>query len=81
MNYQKPFEIFFSHLKKKDSEFCQEWDEIFYVAWLDIILGALKGMQFYDTKNKKWLQAHIEAGWVILRVLLLKGDNIVEIED
>ena len=38
-------------------------------------------MQYYDVNNKKWLEAHVEAGWVILRVLLLKGDSIVEIED
>ena len=38
-------------------------------------------MQYYDVNNKKWLEAHVEAGWVILRVLLLGGDGIVEIED
>lgn len=56
-HYQEPYEIFF-----KGRE--DEWFDIEYVMWLDIIRGALVGLQFYDEESQKWGQAHIIAGYV-----------------
>lgn len=56
-HYKEPYTIFF-----KDRE--EEWFDIEYVMWLDIIRGALVGLQFYDEESKQWGQAHIIAGYV-----------------
>lgn len=61
-HFQEPYEIFF---KNRESE----WEDIDYVMWLDIIRGALVGLQFYDEPSKQWGQAHIIAGYVIMKVL------------
>ena len=46
----------------------ERW-EIVYIAWFDIILSAVKGLQFFDVEHKKWLQAHIGAAYAIFQVL------------
>lgn len=56
-HYQEPYKIFFSGREA-------EWEDIEYVMWLDIIRGALVGLQFYDEQSQQWGQAHIIAGYV-----------------
>jgi hypothetical protein len=36
---------------------------------LDLIISGLKGLIYFDTEGKKWLQAHVGASWAILQVL------------
>jgi len=71
-HYQEPYEIFFSGRE-------DEWADIEYVMWLDIIRGALVGLQFYDENSKQWGQAHIIAGFVIMKVLH-EATGIFEVE-
>ena len=42
-----------------------DWDNIYYVAWLDMFLGALRGLQYYNVEQQVWGQAHVLAGYVI----------------
>jgi dipeptidyl-peptidase-3 len=56
-HYTEPYDILF-----KGRE--DEWEDIEYVMWLDMIRGAHVGMQFYDEESKKWGQAHVVAGYV-----------------
>lgn len=37
--------------------------------WVSLVYGGIKGLQYYDPKNEKWGQAHMNARWVIFRVL------------
>lgn len=46
----------------------QRWD-IVYVSWFDLILGGVKGLEYFDVAHGKWLQAHIGASYAILSVL------------
>jgi dipeptidyl-peptidase-3 len=47
MNYQEPFEIFFSDRKS-------EWDDIFYNGWLDMMYSAVKSLKFYNPEQNVW---------------------------
>jgi dipeptidyl-peptidase III len=42
--------------------------------------SAIKGLEYYDAKSDKWLQAHIGAAYAILSVLREEG-GIVEIKE
>lgn len=73
MHFERPFEIFFNDKK-------EDWDDIYYVAWLDMLHGAVKGLQFYNVENKVWGQAHIVASYVILRVVMESDPDIITFE-
>jgi len=59
INFDEPFEIFCPDKSK------EEWDNIYYGCWLSELTGAIKGLQFYNAKDKAWTQAHIWGRWVI----------------
>lgn len=44
-------------------------------------MGGLKGLQFYDVENKKWMQAHVLASYVILRVVIEKNEKIIQFDE
>ena len=73
MNYEEPFEIFFSGRK-------DEWDDIFYIGWMEMLLSALKGLQFFNPEQKVWGQAHVLASWVILAVVREGDPSIINFE-
>jgi len=47
VSLEEPFEIFFADRKS-------EWDDIYYVAWLEMIYSAIKGLAFFNTEKKIW---------------------------
>ncbi|KRX08351.1 hypothetical protein PPERSA_03345 [Pseudocohnilembus persalinus] len=59
----------------------EEQKEIVYMAWYEIVLSAIKGLQYYDQQNKKWGQAHIRAAYALLQVMLRAGDDFLKIEE
>ncbi|XP_076638699.1 dipeptidyl peptidase 3 isoform X2 [Colletes latitarsis] len=53
-------------------------DIIMYVNWLSLLWnGCAKALEFYDPSTKKWLQAHSQARYVLLRVCIEAGDDFV----
>lgn len=52
------------------------------MGWFDLIMGGIKGLQYFDVEHSKWLQAHIGASYAILSVLREAGGifEIVEVE-
>lgn len=38
-----------------------------------MILGGLKGLEYFDIEHQKWLQAHIGASFAIFSVLREEG--------
>ncbi|XP_046841556.1 dipeptidyl peptidase 3-like isoform X2 [Xenia sp. Carnegie-2017] len=54
-------------------------NDISYINWLNMVRAGLIALEFYTPENKKWRQAHMQARYVILQVLLEAGENLVAI--
>ncbi|XP_077448467.1 dipeptidyl peptidase 3 isoform X1 [Stigmatopora argus] len=56
-------------------------EDVVYVNWLSMARGGLLGLEFYTPESKSWRQAHMQARFVILRVLLEAGEGLVSLEE
>ena len=54
--------------------------DVAYINWLLMARAGLAGLEFYTPETKSWRQAHMQARYVILRVLLEAGDGLVSLE-
>lgn len=54
-------------------------DNIVYINWLNMVRAGLLGLEFFTPENNKWRQAHMQARYVILRVLLEAGEGLVQL--
>lgn len=52
-----------------------------YVNWLTMVRAGLLGLEFYTPESKSWRQAHMQARFVILRVLLEAGEGLVGLKE
>ncbi|XP_077361575.1 dipeptidyl peptidase 3 [Festucalex cinctus] len=59
----------------------QDADDVVYVNWLSMVRGGLLGLEFYTPESKSWRQAHMQARFVILRVLLEAGEGLVGLKE
>ncbi|KAK7104572.1 dipeptidyl peptidase 3-like isoform X2 [Littorina saxatilis] len=57
-----------------------EGDDIIYVNWLNMARAGLMALEFYSPETRQWRQAHMNARFVILRVMLEAGEGLVSIE-
>ncbi|XP_053575996.1 dipeptidyl peptidase 3 [Bombina bombina] len=55
----------------------EEAKDVVYVNWLNMVRAGLLGLEFYTPENGTWRQAHMQARYVILRVLLEAGEDFV----
>jgi len=58
----------------------QEAEDIYYINWLIMVRAGIRALEFYTPEHKKWGQAHMQARYVILRVLLHAGEGLVQIK-
>lgn len=54
--------------------------KIIYSNWLNMVRAGLLGLEFYSPDTNSWRQAHMQARYVILRVLL-EADGVVSISE
>uniref|UniRef100_A0AAR2M688 Dipeptidyl peptidase 3 n=1 Tax=Pygocentrus nattereri TaxID=42514 RepID=A0AAR2M688_PYGNA len=59
----------------------EEAEEVIYVNWLNMVRAGLLGLEFYTPESKSWRQAHMQARFVILRVLLEAGEGLVTLSE
>ncbi|GFT41757.1 dipeptidyl peptidase 3 [Nephila pilipes] len=55
-------------------------EEAMYVNWIDVTFAGLEALRMYDPKTESWLQAHGQAAYVILQVLLECEGNFVKVQ-
>ncbi|KAG9338203.1 hypothetical protein JZ751_026955 [Albula glossodonta] len=56
-------------------------EDVIYVNWLTMVRAGLLGLEFYTPESKSWRQAHMQARFVILRVLLEAGEGLVTLQE
>ncbi|KAM8969325.1 dipeptidyl peptidase 3 [Sarcophilus harrisii] len=56
-----------------------EAEDVVYVNWLNMVRAGLLGLEFYTPETSSWRQAHMQARFVILRVLLEAGEGLVTV--
>lgn len=60
----------------------QEADDVTYVNWLALLYQAVgKALEMYQPSTKVWLQAHAQARYVVLRVLVEAGGDFVTVTE
>lgn len=55
----------------------QEAKDVCFINWLNMVRAGLLGLEFYTPSSKTWRQAHMQARYVILQVLLEAGNDFV----
>lgn len=55
-------------------------DHIIYVNWLTMAHSGLKGLEMFSPTSMEWKQAHCQARFVILGVMIEAGDGFCKVE-
>ncbi len=58
----------------------EEWDNMYYIGWLEMFMGGVKGLQYFNPENKVWGQAHVLASYVILSVVREGDPSVINFE-
>ncbi|XP_054853359.1 dipeptidyl peptidase 3 [Eublepharis macularius] len=53
--------------------------DVMYINWLNMVRAGLLALEFYTPESGTWRQAHMQARFVILRVLLEAGKGLVSL--
>ena len=54
--------------------------DIIYVNWLSLCHAAVRGIEMYSVASNEWKQAHSQARFVILQVLMEAGEGFVSVK-
>lgn len=58
----------------------KEGADIAYINWLSMARSGIAALTFYDPKKDKWGQAHMQARFAILQIMLRAGSGFIEIK-
>lgn len=56
-----------------------EAQKITYINWLIMARGGLAALKFYNPESGKWGQAHMQARFALMQVMLRAGDGLLTI--
>ncbi|KAG0168946.1 hypothetical protein DFQ28_011381 [Apophysomyces sp. BC1034] len=56
----------------------QEAEDVLYMMYLNMARAGLTALEFYDPAAKKWGQAHMQARYAILKVMMKAGEDFVQ---
>merc|ERR1719264_656916 len=56
-------------------------DDVIYANWLSLCHAAVKGVEMYSPASKEWKQAHSQARFVLLHVMLNAGEGFVDVKE
>uniref|UniRef100_A0A8C6TME1 Dipeptidyl peptidase 3 n=1 Tax=Neogobius melanostomus TaxID=47308 RepID=A0A8C6TME1_9GOBI len=59
----------------------QDAQDVVYINWLSMVRAGLLGLEFYTPESESWRQAHMQARFVILNVLLEAGEGFVGLQE
>ncbi|KAI7862371.1 dipeptidyl-peptidase 3 [Spinellus fusiger] len=58
----------------------QEAEDVLYIMYLNMARAGLVALECYNPESKQWNQAHMQARYAILKVMLEAGQSFVEIK-
>ncbi|KAK7925906.1 hypothetical protein WMY93_008216 [Mugilogobius chulae] len=59
----------------------EDAQDVVYINWLSMVRAGLLGLEFYTPESNSWRQAHMQARFVILSVLLEAGEGLVGLQE
>ena len=59
----------------------QEMTDITYTNWFSLCHAAINGVAMFSPASEEWKQAHSQARFVILQVLIESGENFVSVKE
>jgi len=59
----------------------QEAEDVKYVNWLSMVLAGVKGLEMFSPASQEWKQAHSQARFVIMQVMLEAGQDFLVVKE
>merc|ERR1719445_2800976 len=56
-------------------------EDIKYVNWVSMVLAGVKGLEMFSPTSGEWKQAHSQARFVIMQVMLEAGEDFLTVKD
>ena len=58
-----------------------EAEDIKYANWVSMVLAGVKGLEMFSPTSGEWKQAHSQARFVIMQVMLEAGEDFLTVKD
>ena len=56
-------------------------EDIKYANWVSMVLAGVKGLEMFSPTSGEWKQAHSQARFVIMQVMLEAGEDFLTVKD
>eukprot|EP00092_Neocalanus_flemingeri_P014000 GFUD01015102.1.p1 GENE.GFUD01015102.1~~GFUD01015102.1.p1 ORF type:complete len:708 (+),score=267.32 GFUD01015102.1:178-2301(+) len=59
----------------------QQAEDIKYANWVSMVLAGVKGLEMFSPTSQEWKQAHSQARFVIMQIMLEAGEDFLTIKE